>query len=323
MKTLVTSLKLIAFTVIAITTISCEDADDNGNIIDNNNSAFDLTTSTADFSKLNEALILTGLDGTLDQSGGTFTVFAPTDLAFDNFLADNGWMELTDVPVDVLRNTLRYHLLATALRSTELASGYTKTLGQNSAGDLLDLYISTASGVILNELTTVTQADINVDNGVVHVVDKVIALPTIATLIVVNPDFSSLETALQQQALVATLEDPAVTFTVFAPLNASFDSLITEDPLGAGWTGIADILALANLTDVLTYHVVSDVTALRAGDIINNMVVNPITIGSSFTIDNTSGVVITDMQARQTTITLTDITAINGVVHGLDSVLLP
>jgi len=62
--------------IVAVLYTSCEDADDNGNIIDPNNSAYDLTETNSEFSILNTALIRTGLDATLD-SQGTYTVFCP------------------------------------------------------------------------------------------------------------------------------------------------------------------------------------------------------------------------------------------------------
>lgn len=72
-----TSFKRYTVAVLALVTtvfISCEDADDNGNVIDPNNSAYDLTETNSDLSILNNALIQTGLNATLD-SQGTYTVF--------------------------------------------------------------------------------------------------------------------------------------------------------------------------------------------------------------------------------------------------------
>lgn len=321
MKKLVTNFKVLMIAVLAVSAVSCDD-DDNGNVIDNDNSISDIVDDNPAFTILDAALERTGLDVTLDQSGGTFTVFAPTDVAFQSFLSDNGFATIDDVPVLLLRNTLRNHVLSTVVMSTALTNGYVKTNATNANGDFLDLYVEVdGTDVFLNDVADVETADVPADNGVIHIVDEVIFLPTIATLAAANPAFSSLVAALDQEGLVAAVADPAATLTVFAPLNTSFDALITEDPLGAGWTGIGDILALPNLSDILTYHVFGG-GAVRAGDITDGQVVDPLGPGT-FTINTTNGVVITDTNGRETTVIVTDVTAINGVVHAIDNVLVP
>ncbi len=319
MKKLVISFKILILAVIAVTTMSCDD-DDNNNVLDNNNSAFDLTVDNADFTILNAALLRTGLDATLDQSGGTFTVFAPTDTAFQAFLTANSFASIDDVPVLLLRNTLRNHVLGTVATSTDLTSGYVKTSAINENGDSLDLYVDITSGVILNGGAQVTGADNSVDNGVVHVVDEVITLPTVVTLAAANPSFSSLVTAVTQEGLVPTLSLTTTDYTVFAPLDSSFQALIDVDPAD-GIASVQDILDLATLSDILTYHVI-DGAAVRAGDIMDGMVIDPIGPGT-FTINTTSGVVITDATMTETNVTVTDLTAINGVVHAIDFILRP
>ncbi|MGJ8684560.1 MAG: fasciclin domain-containing protein [Nonlabens sp.] len=320
MKKLLTNFKVLFLAVIAISAISCDGDDDNGNVLDNNNSAYDLTVDNPDFTILNAALLRTGLDVTLDQSGGTFTVFAPTDVAFQQFLDDNGFATIDDVPTLVLRNTLRNHVLSTVATSTDLTSGYVKTNAQNADGDFLDLYVDVTTGVVLNGGAEVTAADNSVDNGVVHVVDEVIALPTVVTLAAANPIFSNLVVAVDQEGLVPTLSLTTTDYTVFAPTNDAFQALIDADPAD-GISSVQDILNLATLSDILTYHVVGG-AAVRAGDIMDGMVVDPIGPGT-FTINTTAGVVITDATGTETNVVVTDVTAINGVVHAIDFVLRP
>ncbi|MEO9503544.1 fasciclin domain-containing protein [Nonlabens ulvanivorans] len=317
MKKLITNFKVLMLVALTIGAASCTDDDDNGGVLDNNNSAYDLTVDNADFTILNAALLRTGLDATLDQAGGTFTVFAPTDTAFQTFLSANGFATIDDVPVLILRNTLRNHVLGTVARSTDLTDGYVKTSATNGDGDALDLYVDLTAGVVLNGGAEVTMADVSVDNGVVHVVDEVIALPTVVTLAAANPSFSNLVTAVDQEGLVPTLSDDTATFTVFAPTNDAFQALIDESTTD-GLNNISDVLALSNLTDVLTYHVVSG-AAVRAENIVDGANVDPIGPGT-FSI---TGTVITDAQTRDTNIIVTNITSINGVVHAIDNVLLP
>ncbi|QJP32954.1 fasciclin domain-containing protein [Nonlabens sp. Ci31] len=309
--------------IVAVLYTSCEDADDNGNIIDPNNSAYDLTETNSEFSILNTALIRTGLDATLD-SQGTYTVFAPNNAAFNQYFTENGFANIEAVPIADLRAILLYHVLNIEVTSELLNTGYIKTLGKDEEVEALDLFIEATTSVVLNGSVTVTQADIEVDNGVVHMIDKVLDLPTVITLVAANPEFSNLETALLQQGLEITLsntdasmQDP---FTVFAPTDDGFQDLVDLDPMD-GLTSLQDILDLTNLTDILLYHVVGN-DRIRSGNISNGVVIDPITTGT-FSINTTSGILITDEQMTEANITATDITAVNGVIHKIDIVIRP
>lgn len=319
--------KYLVLVAVALTAVSCDD-DDNGNEIDNSNTIYDIVDDNADFSILEDALELTGLDDTLD-SNGSFTVFAPTDTAFNAFFTANNIPSVNDVPVATLRNILLNHVVAGEVTSGMLTDGYVKTQATNTSGENLDLYVDLTTGVVLNGGATVTTPDIAADNGVVHIVNEVIGLPTIATLAAANPSFSNLVTALAQEELVSVVADLNANLTVFAPLNTSFDALVQEDPLNAGWTSVADVLALGDgnssststLDGVLTYHVLNT-GDVRAADITDGVM--PTTVqGTTFTINTTSGVVITDGNSRAINVIVTDVTAINGVVHAIDNVLLP
>lgn len=315
----------LAFLSLAV--ISCEDDDDG--VVDPGNSAYDLTKSNANFSTLGLAIERAGLVDVLDGNGN-FTVFAPTNNAFNNFLADNNFATLNDVPVDALRATLLYHVLGSEVRSSGLANGYVKTSSNNSNGNAYDAYINLDGGAFINDAEIdLSNVDIDVDNGVVHVIDEVLTLPTIADLAIYNPNLSNLVTALSQEELVSVVDNENATLTVFAPLNSSFDALITEDPLNAGWTDISDILALGDagasttstLDAVLTYHVITT-GAVRAAAITDGFM--PTTAqGSMFTLNTTNNVTITDNNNRVITVVATDITATNGVIHAIGNVLLP
>lgn len=316
----------LAFLSLAV--VSCDEDDDAGDV-GLTNSAYDLTKSNPNFSSLAAAIERADLVSILDTPG-TYTVFAPTNTAFSEFLQDNGFANLEAVPVDVLRATLLYHVLGSEVRSTGLADGYVKTASTNADGDAYDAYVDVDTEVFINDAEVdLTLVDIDVDNGVVHVIDEVLTLPTIADLAVYNPNLSSLVAALSQEELVGVVDNASATLTVFAPLNSSFDALITEDPLNAGWTDINDILALGDagatatstLDGVLTYHVLTT-GAVRAGAITDG--ITPTTAqGSTFTINTTNGVTITDTNGRVLNVIATDITAVNGVVHAISNVLLP
>lgn len=275
-----------------------------------NNSITDIASGNPNFSILVDALTRADLAETLDQEG-TYTVFAPTNDAFMNFLDANGFESLDDVPVATLTQVLLNHVVSGTNLSTGLTTGYVKTLAKGSASstNTLSMFINTASGVRLNGVSSVTTADIMADNGVIHVVDAVIGLPTIVTHATANPNFSTLATLLTEQELVGTLNGTASSpFTVFAPLNSAFDTATLNLYGGLNST---------QKTAVLTYHVVPGANVLS-----NAIPSGPITTfeTGTFTI---SGTVITDEQSRATNIVATDVQASNGVIHAVNQVLLP
>lgn len=262
------------------------------------------------------------IDSELDQvlKSGTFTVFAPTDDAFDN-------IDTSGLTAEQVTNILLNHVITGNVLSTDLTNGYIKTNAvENYSGDdnFIDMYVNIDSGVTLNDNATVSTADLESSNGTVHVVDEVITIPNIVDLAAANPMFSNLATALTQENLLGTLSTDAGTspapFTVFAPNNDAFQNFLDEDPNDAFGT-IQDVLDLANLSDVLTYHVLPD-GGVRADDITDG--ITPTTVqGETITINTTSGVTITDQNARTTNIIATDVTGSNGVIHVLDNVILP
>ena len=199
----------------------------------------DLAMMTADLSLLNEALGITGLDEVLDDRTAEFTVFAPTNQAFETFL--NG-TPLADVPVDALTQIVLNHALTGTFFSTDLNTGYVNSLATFSdTENALSMYINLDSGVLINGVSNVILESANIEaaNGVVHVVDAVIDLPTVVTFATADATFSTLVSALTRPDQAANdyvnvLSTPNGTspapFTVFAPTNQAFEDLIDELP---------------------------------------------------------------------------------------------
>lgn len=277
-----------------------------------------LAMMTGDLSTLNEALVITGLDVVLDDRDGDFTVFAPTNAAFETFLAGAA---LTDVPVDVLTQVVLNHALSGTFLSTDLSTSYTTTLATyGETENNLSLYINTDSGVTLNGISNVAVADVIAANGVVHIVDAVIALPTVVTFAAADPTFSTLVEALTREdqpdyvgILSTSLGTDPAPFTVFAPTNDAFGDLLVE--LGIG--GLDDI-DTATLTATLNTHVIAGAN-IRAEDLESGVVP---TLGDDITIDATNAT-ITDPNGRICNIIVVNVQAANGVVHAIDKVILP
>jgi uncharacterized surface protein with fasciclin (FAS1) repeats len=317
--------KNILFMFISVSIVSCVDTDIQQQPLPLNNSIVGIAQRTSNLSILVKALNTTGLINTLSGTG-PFTVFAPTDEAFNKFLTDNKYPKLEDVPQSLLKEILLNHVLSGAKKSTDLKTEYLKTLGKGSASETntLSMYVDVTGGIVkLNGVSKVTLsgADVIASNGVIHIVDAVIGLPTIVTHATANANFSSLVgnlTGPGQPKFVDDLSGEGP-FTVFAPNNDAFFKLDKEDLPG----GIASV-SVENLTKVLQYHVVKGKNVLAA-TLTNNQEVTPILMPEQkFKIElPTSGPQIIDAKGRKILIIATDVQCKNGVIHVLDKVLLP
>lgn len=308
--------------------ISCSDDDDDV-IINKQSTIASIASNNQEFSTLVTALEKTNLASTLNGAGN-YTVFAPTNEAFQNFLNSKGFANLDAVPEDLLKEVLLNHVIGDEYFSNELTTGYVKTLAKGGASttNTLSMFIDLTSGVKLNGVSTVTAADIDASNGVIHKVNTVIDLPTIVTHATANPNFSILVSALTRpdqadQNFVSILSGTASSpFTVFAPTNTAFSN--TNMPQGLlqefGWANLNAVPETV-LEKTLKYHVVTGANVLSS-QLTNNMSVSTF-LGQNFTIGLTSGAKITDANNRVSNIIATDVQCSNGVIHVIDKVIVP
>ena len=334
MKT--TLLKSVLFALIAAFAFTgCSDDDDDDNNNQDQGSTLTATLSAdARFSILVEALEKTGLDATLDASGDSYTVFAPNNAAFTQ-LFDNLGVADVDAAIAALgestvRDILLYHVLNAEVTSSDISDGYVTTLSENGSGNGIDAYLSTTGGVMINNKAEVVDADISANNGVAHEIDLVLNTPSGYELLAANPDYSNLESSLNlaDGNLVSTLSDTSTTFTIFAPNNTAFDTLIANTPGVSDLAELASTLGTDVLANVLLYHVVSgDVRAdaLSTGEV-DNLASDGMGGNLNFFVNlQQNAVVIIDDNSTSpdATVTATNITAANGSVHLIDNVLLP
>lgn len=309
--------------LIVILPLSAMSCDDNNDMNEpETNSIADFVAANNNYSNLLAALIKADLVDTL-KGDGPFTVFAPDNAAFSVFLAANGFANLDAVPADALKQILLNHVVSGAVKSTDLTTGYVKTLSTATPNNShMSMFINTSGGVKLNGISDVTGADNMLDNGVVHLVNKVFGLPTVVTFAVADPTFSTLVTALtraDQPNFVGVLSTANGTapapFTVFAPTNSAFGALLTE-------LGVAGLNAVdgATLTATLNHHVVAG-SNVRSTALTNNMTVA--TLGGNITANITGGAKLTDANGRISNIVAVDVQASNGVIHAIDKVILP
>ena len=243
-----------------------------------------------------------GLVETL-SGDGPFTVFAPTDEAFDNLPA--GLLDdLLADPEGALADVLTYHVLAGEVLEADITAGPVETVYGEDAlitvvGD--DVFVNGAQVIV---------TDLLADNGVVHVIDAVLITPaeTVVDIIVNSDVHETLETAVVAAGLVDDLQGDGP-FTVFAPTDDAFGNL----PDGA----LDDLLADPEgaLANVLLYHVYGDLA--YSTDISDGLVLGMLN-GDEATLTIDGGVFINDAE-----IIITDLIAQNGVVHVIDAVIVP
>lgn len=275
----------------------------------------DIASKNSDFSTLVAALQKAELVEAL-QAEGPFTVFAPSNAAFEKLLKD------LDITADQLlahpqlKDVLLYHVVSGKVMSTDLTDGMMpKTLETST------IKVDLTDGVKINEASVVTP-DIAATNGVIHVIDSVLVPSsfklnpeetkepkTVVDIALSSNDFSTLVAALQKADLVETLKGDGP-FTVFAPTNAAFEKLLKELDISA-----ADLINQPDLAKVLLYHVVSG--EVMSTDLTNGMEAATIN-GESIKIDLSNGV-----RVNNSTVTTADLKAGNGVVHVIDTVLVP
>ena len=253
----------------------------------------DTAVAAGDFNILAQALTDTGLVDTL-KGDGPFTVFAPTDAAFEALPAGT----LESLTTEQLTDILLYHVVGAEARSTDLDGSPVTTVQGASA------FINLEGGVQVNG-ANVTTADIGASNGVIHVIDQVILPPDIVDAALLAGSFSTLAQALTDADLIDTLKGEGP-FTVFAPTDEAFAALPE---------GTMESLDVATLTDILTYHVVSG--DVRSTDLSEGNVPTLLD-GASVDVQLASGVQINDA-----TVIIADVVTTNGVIHVIDTVLLP
>jgi transforming growth factor-beta-induced protein len=316
-------LKNLAFAVILLFAMVGCDLNDDDTVVPPNITIANFVDTNANYSSLNAALEATGLKSVVADPAADLTVFAPDNAAFSAFLSDNGFSGLNAVPEDVLEQLLLNHVLNGINLAADLNTGYVENLSTATPDENnMSLFISTAVGVELNGMSTVTNPDIIVDNGVIHAVDAVIALPDVTTFVTADPTFEILVNALTAYddfgfvEILQSIDSPAP-FTVFGPTNDAFMALLAELEISS-----LDDIPQDLLARVLSYHVVTEAN-VRSGDLSDGM---PVTTfeGGTFTVNvSGSAVTITDERGRTSNVVLTDVQARNGVIHVIDTVLLP
>jgi transforming growth factor-beta-induced protein len=256
-------------------------------------------------------------------SGSTnYTTFAPNNAAFQALLdTDPSWTTLGDIPIATLDAVLKYHVIAGAVKSTDLTASYVNTLSTGPNSEAISLQIEVSPSVKFNGDAAPVEVDVEATNGVIHIIDKVMLPPTVVNHALNGADFTTLVAALTDSRhtttdFVAVLGGTGP-FTVFAPTNAAFQALLDSDP---SWTTLGDI-PIATLDAVLKYHVINGAN-VQSDELTDGQVVTTLE-GSTLTVDLSAGAKLMTTSSQTVTIQATDVQGSNGVVHVINTVMLP
>lgn len=268
----------------------------------------DTAVAAGSFKTLATALEAAGLVGAL-KGKGPFTVFAPTDAAFAKLPKGTVATLLKKKNLKTLAGILTFHVVAGKMPAKKVVaqSGLVTLNGQRAA-----LTVDKKTGASIGG-ARIVKTDIHCSNGVIHVIDSVI-MPSsddIVDVAVKAGSFKTLVAAAEAAGLVGTLKGKGP-FTILAPTDEAFAKL----PKGT----VASLLKPENkakLVEILTYHVIAGRSF--ASDVVGASSLKSLQ-GSPISIKVTKK---GKVMANKATIVATDINASNGVVHVIDSVILP
>jgi len=314
------SLKVLSLFLLSFAIVSCnKDTDSSPVPTPETNTITDVVVAGSSFSTLESAVIKADLQETLSGTG-PFTVFAPDNAAF----TASGITNLDNLTAAQLENILLYHTIGAKIEAANVPAGpNAKVITAN--GDSV-FVTSNANGVFINGIQ-VTNADVAADNGVIHVINRVLLPPsgnTVETAVASGLDslVKAVTTATTAMGGDPTLANTLSTaeLTVFAPTNAAFTQLLSDLSL----SDINDI-PINTLLAVLRYHVVAN--RAFSSDLANGTLAMLAGGNSTINLSNgtNGGPTITGSgnSGTSSNITATNIVTRNGVVHLIDRVLLP
>lgn len=260
--------------------------------------------ATSELSTLVTALTAAGLDQTL-AGAGPFTVFAPVNAAFAAVPQDQTQRLLDPANRQLLTKVLTYHVVPGRLLAGQLTEGQSLTTVQGTA-----LRVTLAGGARVNN-ARIVRTDVSASNGVIHFVDGVLTENLDVVDVATLRGFTSLLGAVQTAGLTDALRGNGAGqgITVFAPTNAAFAAIPGGAPTNA-----------QTLASVLQLHVVAGralAASLSNNQSLTTLLARPLTVGIA------GGVVTLNGPRNAARVTATDVPARNGVIHVIDTVLLP
>lgn len=240
---------------------ACGDDDEGGEAPRPTENILEIVQATEGLDSLAQLITLLGPAFSNQITSSEYTVFAPNNAAFANLLNSIGLRRMLDLRNDVLIEIITYHLVPnTSLQSAQLDSTLTAlnqgVITLTTEGDSVRINATTQPS-----RTVVVASDLLASNGVVHVTDEVLLSPAIARNLAPlfgtlagltstytlrigqtgDGDLSTINSVFNQTGLLTNLGSSVSTYTVLAPLDATFDNF--------------SFTSQQNVADVAGYHV--------------------------------------------------------------------
>ena len=344
------SIVFTLLTLFGLNSCSDDDIDSPGAAIIGPGTVYTRVSKSGSTTSLEAALNVANGDlPTTLEGTGPFTVFAPNDGAFTTLALSLGYTStddvsasealLADIDPNLLSQILTYHVVPSSIEASSFSDGSSLT---TVLGDELSVIVTADGDVQIQDATklpetspvaTVVTANSYADNGIVHIIDKVLlpqaaidALnfdlrPTILEWATGTDDLSTLVSALEKAGLVDAIAQ-LDTARVLAPNNQAFEDLL--ETLGDDYNSIDDFdneVEIALLGDILKYHVLPPAnmsTDLTVGPAATLLTDNTVAVTAA-----TGGFAFGDATATTASRVTADIDAKNGFVDIIDKVLLP
>jgi transforming growth factor-beta-induced protein len=276
----------------------------------------DILTTAAragSFKTLVSYVIAADLDTAL-QGKGHFTVFAPTDEAFSKLPEETRRELLSPEGQEKLAEILKYHVLKRSVSIPKNAPSHPLKKATTLAGKRIN-FTRDDEGVLVND-SRVIQRNITCSNGIIHVIDEVLVPPVVyvngGILDVAQKagNFKTLLTAIRAAGLEEALNSNSE-ITVFAPTDEAFAAL----PEGT-LESLLEPASIGQLTAILKLHVVPG--AIEASELLK--------AGATKTLSGEQVAATIEkgrVQINGANVLSNDIRTSNGIIHAIDSVLLP
>lgn len=297
---------------------ACEN-DNNTKFIAGTNSIVNFLENDPEFSLFSKAVKEADLPYDLDGNFGDYTILAPDDEAMQVFLKESSYASIDEFPDEEINRLVGYHIFKSLISSEDFTTGYEETLSaiplNDSISKKLNLYVfKTLDQIEFNATSKITEADIDLDNGVLHKVDEVLNLPTVETFLKadknLNPFYKKIKANERSTDLLEWFSDAETQITLLAPgENAVLNFFEHKDK----WNE-------EELNQLYRYHVLDELylteqldsgtvktKALKDGKALQM----PVNRNNELTFNNGVPAVSQDLMA------------INGVIHLMEEVLVP
>lgn len=276
-----------------------------------------------DLTTISNLLTNFGFDETL-SGNGPFTLWAPTNEAFDLLISENpDWTSLADIPTTTLQEILNYHFISNKnviLRDTFI--GFVNSSKNTDFDAFTSILVKSEGSIRINGERNVALQDVRTTNGIIQILDEVMLPPTVFDLIEADPRLSTLTELLERDDFSTNFMEVlngGGPFTIFAPTDTAFTEYLLAESIPS-----INAIPTADLEKILLNHV-SITDNLRAANLssigmkvntLNNTQLEVVAIAGN----NSLGISGSNEPAKYIE---NDGQGVNGVIHLVNNLLLP